>query len=153
MKTGKHLWCGISGWYVRIIQNRWDTGFDLLLQIYFAYFIHWDYHGADTRVWTKLAKECVRDQPDPAQSLSHLGKGTVWAQFSQHIPAGGTHPADFLGWPLCVGTFVSLNWRKKWRSKVQSNSSALHTSEVLPPLPPCLCISPPCIFECLSSGF
>lgn len=72
--------------------------------------IHWDYHGTDTCVWMKLAKECLRDQPDPAQSHSDLGKGTVWAQFSfdQHISAGGTHPADFLGWSLRVGTCLFL---------------------------------------------
>lgn len=44
--------------------------------------IQWDYHRTDMCVWMKLAKECLRDQPDPAQSHSDLGKGTVWAQCS-----------------------------------------------------------------------
>lgn len=37
-KTGKCLWCRISGWYIQISQSKWETGLDLLLQIYFMYF-------------------------------------------------------------------------------------------------------------------
>lgn len=72
--------------------------------------IHWDYRRADLCVWMKLGKECLRDQPDPAQSHAHLGKGTARAQFSfdQYLPAGAAHPADFLGWALCVGMCLFL---------------------------------------------
>lgn len=76
--------------------------------------VHWDGPG----VYVCL-EEPSKGHPDPAQSHLGLGKGTVWAQCSsaQHIPAGGAHPAGFLGRVLCMGLCFFLTGLKEEEEK------------------------------------
>lgn len=106
--------------------------------------VHWDGPG----VYVCL-QEPSKAHPDPAQSHSGLGKGTVWAQCSsaQHIPAGGAHPAGFLGRVLCMGPCFFLTGLKEEEEKKSPVWLLCPTCQRAPATSATLsvhcCISPP----------